>query len=138
MNALGELPARQTALAAQSLEVAADIRGGELLDLAAVLRLNEFLDAQNVPTPLPLGYGSFRETTQVVIKKARGGTGMFEREWFISTFLGISRNILSGYINSRLTLAGIRQSHNRPRPYYYQYCGFRLINCWGLKGYIND
>jgi hypothetical protein len=37
------------------------------------MRVNELLDAFHIPASLLVGYGSFHQAFQIIIKKARGG-----------------------------------------------------------------
>jgi hypothetical protein len=66
-------------LAAHHLEIPGDIVLRKGLDLVAVLRLNEVLDAFHMPAPLLPGYGSFMKAFQVVIEKTRSGVRDDER-----------------------------------------------------------
>lgn len=56
IDGLVKLPAREPILAAYHLQVPLDIGARERLDLAPLVRLNELLDAFDVPASLPLGH----------------------------------------------------------------------------------
>lgn len=64
IDALAKLPARQPILAADPLKVPQDIGARERLDFAPLVRLNELLDALDVPASMPLGHLGFFEAAQ--------------------------------------------------------------------------
>jgi hypothetical protein len=65
------LPGREAILGACHHEIPDDVVTRKGLDLAAVLRLNECLDAFHMPASLLPGNGSSTQAFQVVIEKAR-------------------------------------------------------------------